>query len=126
MIDKKLLNTLGTEIDEALKAIGKKHGVTLTTGSARFSDEHATFKLEVCSLSESGDEVTKEAVDFKRLCWKHGLKESDLYREMKGMDGGKYTIMGIKARATRNILSVKGADGKTYTCDLAFLGLKNK
>lgn len=46
-INRELLRVLRAEIDEALLALGNKHGLALNVGTASFSDTAATFKLTV-------------------------------------------------------------------------------
>lgn len=47
MITRSLLRDIRAELDAALAAIGKKHGLSITSGSCSFSDTAATFKVFV-------------------------------------------------------------------------------
>lgn len=114
MIDKKLLEAIRPEINAALEAVGKKHGVSLKTGSCSYDADTATFKLLVMRLDEDGSAVTPEAADFKKYCGTYGLKPEHLNKSFQIPGGKKMTIVGLKTRATKNTIVVRDAAGGVY------------
>lgn len=66
LITRNLLTTLRTEIDAALIAVGKKHGVQLSAGSASFTSADATFKLKVVAITD-GQTYNRSEDDFKKF-----------------------------------------------------------
>lgn len=120
MIDKTLLKTLRIDIDQALIAIGEKHGVALKTGNASFTDENATFKLDVATIGESGIAVTKEAADFKLHSLGFNMKPEDLGTEFTSPYGEKFVLMGCKPRSKKATLVAKKVEnGVMYKLPLA-------
>lgn len=105
--------TLRAEIDEALKQLGKKHGLVFHAGNVTFSHYNAEFKLSVATLAKDGTAVSKEAESFKLLCKSYGLQPEDLGRRYK-KDGQTYTVIGCKPNSYKYPILVSCTDGKRY------------
>jgi len=59
------LKNLRKDLDKALAAVGAQYGIDIKSGSARFSDNNVTFKVEI-SIVTNGQVKTKGAVDLER------------------------------------------------------------
>jgi len=118
VIDRNLLTALRKDIDAALASVAKKHGVTLETGSARFAETYATFKLNVALVGKGGMAASKAAETFKLMASLWSMKASDLNKPVVlpwGNTGDTYdfVIVGARRKSAAAILC-KGDDGKIW------------
>jgi hypothetical protein len=116
-IDKTLLKVLRVEIDEALAALGTKHGLVFHAGSATYQPDGtcATYKLELAVVGDDGVVATKEAAAFRDLAGVfYGLKSEDLGRTFVS-NGKTFKLTGMSAGRVK--MPIQGMDvetGKTY------------
>ncbi len=103
--DKPTLRALRVEIDLALAAVGAKHGISVTAGSASFRDNNATFKLECAMLNSDGKAESKEMV-----CLKESYPELVNKRVTFGR-GTNGFIIGYNPRAHQYPFLVKTVKG---------------
>lgn len=125
-IDKTLLQNLRPEIDRALADLAKKYGIQIRTGSATFTADNATFKLEVNRLAEDSEVVTKELSDLKLYLKILGLTEQHLTQVFKLPSGRQVTLAGYRRKARTQPFLIKDiADGKIYLAreDMVYRGL---
>lgn len=61
------LPNLRAEINQALKDVATKYGISIAAGNARFSDANATFKLEVSIVSANGVVKTQGRTSLETL-----------------------------------------------------------
>jgi hypothetical protein len=101
-------------IDKALEEVGRKHGISLKLGNARFTSSNVNFKLEASLLGENGEVRSKEAEDFKMYASRYGLKADDFGKPFTTFGGKVFTICGLNTRANKNPIHAKNARGKTY------------
>ena len=80
MIDRQFLRTAREEIQNILKDYADKHNLQISLGSASFTSENATFKLELATKTTDGSVNTKKAADFKLYASMYGLSPDDLDR----------------------------------------------
>jgi hypothetical protein len=118
MLDKKKCG----EIRDALEAHFESfdfEGIELSLGSARFSDQIVTFKLECAMPNEDGTATSKIGEDFKLYCHRYNLTPDDLGKEFSnGVD--TFTIEGCKPRSTKYpILGKNVKTGKVYKFPVA-------
>lgn len=97
-INKPLLHTLRSEIEQALLEISKKYNLEIKAGSGSFSPSNATLKLEISSKSTTGEVLTKEAVSFKTNAILFGLKSEDLGKTFRSQ-GLTFKITGLNTKA---------------------------
>ena len=103
------LKQLRQEIDQALQALGKKHGIELTAGAATYADKYATFKLKVNTLGNS-----EEAIQFDRFKILHGLDHLSPGDTIQHRNT-RYKILGMKPRSKKYPFLVENlGNGKTY------------
>ncbi len=97
-----------------LEVVADTHGIVLKLGSGTFTPGHATFKLEISTVGESGEVNTKEADDFKRCAHLYGLKPEHLGQTF--FQGGReFVVVGCKPRSSSYPILAKNAiNGKTY------------
>lgn len=114
-ITKALLKEVRSDIDEALKAVGQKHGLQMKCGNASFiPGGNGTMKVEMSSITEGGQVVSKIEEDFKFYASRYGLKPSDLGRTFRNWDGTVYTIVGCKPKAHKYPILATDPSGKRF------------
>jgi len=113
-INRDFLKRIRPAIEKDLMDLSKTHNINIKCGSASFGDNHATFKLEISTIGENGEVMTKEAEDFKVYCHRWGLKESDLGRTFNHF-GDTYKITGAKPRSSKYPILAKKLTGNGGT-----------
>lgn len=88
------LQFLREEINEALKALGEKHGVKFTPGKAKYSPTSANFELEVALVNADGSAETKMRTDFNNFAVGYGMKPEWLDKQFNRFDK-VYQIIGL-------------------------------
>jgi len=78
MITKDMLKVVRSDINEALKSVGEKHGLSLELGSIKFTSESFDAKLSAQATQIGG--VDSKEVLFKRHCKTYGFTEQDYLR----------------------------------------------
>ena len=125
-ITKDLLRALRVDVDAALAPIGKKHGVVLKLGRGTFSALNATFKLEVDSIGDGGEVVTKELANLREMHRILGLEEAHL-SQVFAMGGKNFTLAGYKNTGGAKPFLIRDvSDDKLYvsTREALFRALK--
>lgn len=113
-INRTVLRELRGEIEEALKDLGEKHGVVFSVGSANFLPTVATFKLEVATKAEDGTVNTKDAENFRSLCYLYQLRPEHLHKLLT-FNGTQYKLVGLNPRSGKYPLIVERvSDGKGF------------
>lgn len=97
-ITKEQLTKVRERMNAVLSDLATEFGAELRVGQISYSANSATIKVEMSTLDESGEVVTKEAEDFKANAPLYGLKVDDLYREFSHL-GQRYMVMGCKTRS---------------------------
>ncbi|KKM81366.1 hypothetical protein LCGC14_1330470 [marine sediment metagenome] len=103
--NKPTLIALRTDIDAALDAVGAKHGISIKAGSARFTGDNATFKLECALLNSEGIAESKELVALKECYPELVNKSISRGRKLHG------TIIGYNPRAQQYPFLLQTAKG---------------
>lgn len=114
MLTKQKIQKLRVEMNAALAAVAKKHKISITCGSARFSTENATMKLDIAVIDhDTGEVITRERTLFMQSCTRYCLKPSDFGKTID-YDGREFTISGLAPRSRKYPILVKSAAGETY------------
>lgn len=111
--DKQNLAMLRPEIDEALKTLGEKYGVSFSTGNARFSPQTSEFKLEVGIMGADGKADTKASSDWKQLAPLYNLPVDALNKTFN-FEGRTFTILGLLPKSRRFPVLVRTSAGKDF------------
>ena len=107
------LRQINNEMEEAMKSIAAKYGLEIKMGNTRFSGRNATLKFEMMTVSEGGQVMSKEAIDFNRYKNYKGIQAN--LGDSFEYEGETYTIVGYKARSSKYPILVESArDGKRY------------
>lgn len=108
--DRATLRMLRPDIEEALKGVGEKHGITFTFNNIRFSDDMFSTRLEA-RVGENSDDHAK--ADWDKNCWRFGLKPEDFGKTFS-YAGTSYKIVGIKPRSRKFPVIAENLAGKKY------------
>ena len=110
-VTSELLVALRAEIDAALAAVGKKHGVSLKAGNASYNPTEANFKLNVRTLTATGEVVDPRATAWPRYCKLFGLNASHLGVRIS-TSRGPATLTGLDMNKRKMPVIAKPADGR--------------
>jgi len=101
------------EMTKALDKIGKEFGLAFEIGRITF--DHNSFKASVEGALTSTPGESKLAIDFRKNCFKYGLKETDLGSVFKNASLERFEIIGAKPRNRKYpIIAKKVSNGKEY------------
>ena len=113
-LDRDSVRQINLEIKEALKAVAEKYGVNIDIKGSRFSDSNCTTKLEIATIAESGEVLTKEAIDFNR----YALSQFRITKKLGDRFTFKYEEYEITGLAPRSmkypVLAKNIKNGKTF------------
>lgn len=113
-LDRPTIISLRSELSEALAKIGEKHGIAVRLGNCKFTEDNATFKLEVATRANTGEVMSKDAVAFKSHAVLFGVKPEDLGRTF-AFNGRNFTLTGLNPRRPKFPFSATcKEDGKSY------------
>lgn len=129
--DRVSLPILRNSINEALKAVGEKHGIELNAGNASYdtSLKSATFKLQVVVVDSTGVAYSPRAEDFKRNAGLFGLKPEFLNETFADGRGTTYKVVGFDVkRRSKPFVIVCTTTGKEYiaTAEMLQRGFKDR
>jgi hypothetical protein len=111
--DGPVLKMLYLEIEAALADLGRRHGISIRVGGARFEDRTAELRLELAVVGNGGRVVRKESEAFDRYHAVFGLEPGDLGRVV-ALDGEEHRLVGLAPnRPKYPIVLERVRDGKT-------------
>jgi hypothetical protein len=99
-----------TDIQLALDAVARKHGLTLDMGGGRYSEQD--FRVQVGFRVGVGVKPQSER-DFSAMAQLYGLKSTDLGKTFMHK-GHTFAVCGLKSSSRRFPILAKRTDGKTY------------
>jgi hypothetical protein len=112
-IERPVVKTIRKDIQDALDKVGEKFGLAFSVGTISYTNDSIGARIEGALTSTPGE--PKMAVDFRKNCWKHGLKESDLGRVFSNHKLERFKIVGLKPRNRKYpIIAEKVSNGRTY------------
>ena len=109
MLDRKRVQNLSNDLDRVLKEFAEKNGLSVQTGSIRFSSTDFTVKVKIFD-TESGD---VEQVEFEKYCSAFNLIKSD-YRRPFEHNGKTFKLTGFKPRSPKFPILATNSNGEQY------------
>lgn len=104
---------LRADINEALVAVGEKHGVTFAALNASYDEFRCTFKLS-CDVGNDKEVIQRNNWDTN--CNYHGLTKEMYGQEFKS-SGKTYRAIGFKPGARKNVVLIEDVSTKkVYVC----------
>jgi len=115
-IDRDVCKDIRTELQSELASVGDRLGLSLRMGGCRYSNDSATFKLEVELLSESGRPVSKEEKYLNDNYERLEIPKAWLGAKLKDPKDGKlYYLRGYKVRSPKRPFLIEDVrTGTTY------------
>lgn len=113
--DKTNLKAIRADINTALAAVAKAHGITLDIGNIRFDANSFSAKLSA-AVATAGATSTPEGVNatwvanFKKYAVMFGLKPTDLNKQIK-YAGKVVTIVGMRPKANLPLVVQRATGG---------------
>ena len=95
------LKAINNDINEALKAVGEKYGITMKCGNGSYDANKYSVKVE-CQIK--GVDININT--FNTYCKLYGLEETD-YKRIFQYKTKKYQIVGIKPRTKYPISCIR-------------------
>lgn len=112
--DRDLARAISRDIENALRDVAEKHGVTIKAGGGRFTAETFDLKLNIVAKATDGSVQTKEALAWNKLAAAYGFKAEDLGRKFY-TNGETYVVTGLKPNAKKfPVLARKQSNGVMY------------
>ena len=99
-MDKEKAQLMRAYLEVAMLEFEKHFNTQVEVGSIRFSDTHATIKLEVSDKTVEGEVVSKGEQDFKTFSTYYGMKP-EWYGKKFVLRGVSYTITGFNKSAKK-------------------------
>ena len=114
--DAHVLKKLQPEIEAALAVLGRKHGITIRAGTARFRERTADLKLELAVIGGDGRPARREAEEFEKYHAMFGLEAADLGRTIV-IDREEHRLVGLAPnRPKYPIVMERVREGKLVLC----------
>lgn len=108
--DRANLKDIRVDLNTALAAVAKKHGITLDVGNIRFDANSFSAKLSATVASSASTTTSAPAgvnptwvANFKKYAVMFGLKATDLNKQIK-YAGKTVTIVGMRPKANQPIV----------------------
>jgi len=112
-IDREACRHIRQLLDALMPQLEASTGLKIKVGSARFTPENVTFKLEMATVAKDGTVESKEARAFKLHAKSYHLDPEDFGKTFESR-GHKYTICGLASRSYKFPILAKRNDGKVF------------
>jgi len=112
------------DIDEAVKAVGEKWGLSIKLTSTSFNDAGFRTKIDAGIVGEGGVNKADEKLwrDFATL---NGL-DPDAFGKTFTYGGKTFTIVGVKTKSSKYPIIGLNGDGKRYKFPISVLDTASK
>lgn len=118
-ITKDILLSIKQDMNDALKAVGKKYGVDILPAGGTYADKNATIKVTISVIDDKGETVSKGREDLDWAVKAGILDKRFAYGALLVIPSktGKRTwrLVGYKPRSSK--LLMDGEKGKNYMFD---------
>lgn len=114
MITSQFLELAKSRIQEAVKSVEQELNIKIKIGSGRFTAENATIKMEIATVTDTGEVRSKEVVVFEQQAVRFGLKPDDIGKTFTSQ-GKKFKVTGLNPRRYKFPVNVdRVLDGKKF------------
>ena len=122
IITGEMVDDFRKDFNQAMIALQKKYDVTISLGYITYDQTSFTGRLSVYSGQDKEDVAIAK---FDANVWKFadiGLKPGMYKRIFIGLDGERYELLGLNARASKNQMDIIHLEtGKRYAAGRGFL-----
>lgn len=110
---KKEFTSFRNDVEEALKSLEEKYGVTIDVGHISYSEFDFTAQLKV---TKNDGKTDGRKLLFEQYCRLYGFEPEDYERELN-LSGKVFKLVGFNPRSPKNCCSIYcEADNGTYKC----------
>ena len=103
-ITRKLLQDIRPEMDEVLKPLAEKYGITIQVGNGSYGGLTGHLKVMFSTTNEEGED--QRAIDYKRYASLYNLEVEWLIQSF--VQGSEtYTIVGLDLKKRKNMLVLR-------------------
>lgn len=101
--DRATVNNLAREVEEALRGVAARHGLTFEPGNGKFNE--ASFEARgTFKVVGDGAGAQKAREEFDGYAGAYGLKPEDFGVEFVGAGGHTYRIIGLNINRPKNAI----------------------
>ena len=123
--DKPTIKAIRTAMDQALATVSAQYGITINTGSARFSGNEVTFRVKANVVdTTTGSAITKEAKAWELYKASIGLAQFNV-GDTINLQGNEYTLKGYNTRARKSPIQIEDSQGRGYKCSVQMVKMYN-
>lgn len=109
-----ICDLLRNELNTALAAVAKKHGLNIVIGRMAYQATNVKIPLEVSLIAEDGNAMTKEAQAFQMFAESSfHMKKADLWKNFT-VKGTEYQLIGAKLRTKYPMQAKRISDGAVF------------
>lgn len=112
-MDKAKAQLMRAYLEVSMLEFEKHFNIQVEIGSIRFSDTHATIKLEASDKTAEGEVVSKGEQDFKTYAIYYGMKPEGFGKKFT-LRGESYTITGFNRSAKKYKILATNDVGVVY------------
>ncbi len=118
--DKNNLNILNDEIEQALKMVAAKFGLSIKPGNVRYEPHggECTVQLRV-KTNEKPKAAEQQSESHLELYGLPGYYNKKIVATNKKV----FTVTGINGNSRKNPVTLMGEDGRTASCSVAYVKL---
>jgi hypothetical protein len=113
---KGILAAVDRDIQDAMKAVAEKHGISFKSRGGRFSSTSYEPKMEFAVIAADGTVEDKAARMFKLNAMFEGVDPNALGKEFISWSGDKYVLTGMQGGRSHKypFLARSVKNGKTF------------
>ena len=100
--DSDSVDVLSSDIESALADVAEKRGIQIKIGKITFRSNQCAVAVEVSTVSESGEVMTREAEDFKAAASFFGLTPEHLGKTFRDSHGLRFRLVGLNLKARKH------------------------
>jgi len=120
MLDRNTVKMISNDIEKALGDVANKYNVVINRGNASFTSDNMTLKLNVSTIGNDGNVMTKEATDFNTYASMNGVTKS--LGDIITHGGHNYKLVGWKPRSKKYpVLVEKITTGKKFKFSISLV-----
>ena len=111
-------------MEQIIKKLAKKYGITISAGNCTFSGNEANFKLKLNTIGEGGTVITRESQMWDLYKSRTNCSHLNIGDTIT-IQGNSYTLSGYNTRAKKAPIQFKDSRGNGYKCSINMLNYEN-
>lgn len=120
-ITREMVQNFRKDLDEAMKSVGEKYGLSVNCGNINYSNAKIDVKVMAIPIPTADFDPAKE--EWKRFVQFTSLHEDDFGKAIT-IGGVNYTIAGCNPSARTNNIKLQRYDGKMFVVPMKDVVIK--